>query len=263
VIATVMSRFREAAGLKKTGEVGGGSSTRLLVGTINLVPPSRCLTDFIYASGEGRLAELNDSTSESARWYVHVLPNGKASGLGGIWLVTGPPSVGKSTLVSKVIVRLKSAGVIVGGCTTYARRSKGARVGFEVLDLSSGRKGELASVDSKLGPRVGRYRVNLTDLAGIGAAGLNTAAASSELIVIDEVGPMELVSPEFRRAVKRCIDSGKPVFAVVHERLDDDLLNEMRTKAKLIVTLSVENRDTSAEELGAALLAAVGGPKSS
>ncbi|HEY6282922.1 MAG TPA: nucleoside-triphosphatase, partial [Nitrososphaerales archaeon] len=113
----------------------------------------------------------------------------------------------------------------------------------------------------KLGPRVGRYRVNLTDLAEIGAAGLTAAANLSELIVIDEVGPMELVSPEFRRAVKRCIESGKPIFAVVHERLDDDLLNVLRGKAKLILTLSVENRDASGEELGAALLAAVGGPK--
>lgn len=259
----MMSRFREAAGLKKTGEVGGGSSARLLVGTSNLVFPSTCLAYANFGSGACRLAELNDSTLDSWRWYVHVLPDDEASGLGGIWLVTGPPGVGKSTLVSKVIMRLKSAGVIVGGSTTYERRSKGARVGFEVLDLSSGRKGELASVDSKLGPRVGRYRVNLKDLAGIGAAGLVAAATSSELIVIDEVGPMELVSPEFRRAVQKCIESGKPLLAVVHERLEDDLLNELRTKAQLIVILSVENRDASVEELGTALLAAVGGPKSS
>ncbi|HEY6282826.1 MAG TPA: nucleoside-triphosphatase, partial [Nitrososphaerales archaeon] len=65
--------------------------------------------------------------------------------MGGIWLVTGTPGVGKSTLVSKVIMRLKSAGVIVGGCTTYELRSKGSRVGFEVLDLTTGRRGELAS----------------------------------------------------------------------------------------------------------------------
>jgi nucleoside-triphosphatase len=185
----------------------------------------------------------------------------RASKLGVIWLVSGPPGVGKSTLVSKVILRLKSAGVIVGGCTTFERRSKGTRVGFEVLDLSSGRKGELASLDSKLGPRVGRYRVNLTDLAAIGATGLNTAASSSELIVIDEVGPMELVSPEFRRGVKKCIESGKPILAVVHERLEDDLLSELRTRAELVIELSVENRDSTIEELGNVLLEAVGGPK--
>ena len=178
-----------------------------------------------------------------------------------IWLVTGPPGVGKSTLVSKVMLRLKSAGIIVGGCTTAERRSGGARVGFEVRDLTTGRTGELASVTSRFGPRVGRYRVNLTDLARVGAAGVDSAASSSELIVIDEVGPMELVSPEFRRAVQKGIESGRPMLAVVHERLEDDLLSELRSKATALFTLSVENRDSTAEELGSILLEAAGGSK--
>jgi len=179
----------------------------------------------------------------------------------GIWLISGPPGVGKSTAVSKVVLRLKSAGVMVGGCTTSEQKSGGARVGFEVRDLTTGRSGQLASLASKFGPRVGRYRVNLTDIARVGASGLEAAAASSELIVIDEVGPMELVSPEFRRAVQKCIESGKPILAVVHERLEDDLLNELRTKATDTFTLSVENRNEVTEELAAVLLKAVGGPK--
>ena len=181
--------------------------------------------------------------------------------MAGIWLITGPPGVGKSTTVSKVVLKLKSSGIIVGGCSTSEMRSGGARTGFEVRDLTSGRSGQLASVSLRFGPRVGRYRVNLADLARVGAAGLEAAASSSELIVIDEVGPMELVSPEFRKAVKKCIESGRPLLAVVHERLDDDILNELRSKATAQFVLSVEDRDRVADELGAALLAAVGGPK--
>ncbi len=181
--------------------------------------------------------------------------------MAGIWLVTGPPGVGKSTAVSRVILRLKSAGVIVGGCTTAEHREGGERVGFELRDLTSGRTGELSSVSSRFGPKVGRYRVNLTDLAKIGAAGLEAAAEGSEAIVIDEVGPMELVSPDFRRAVKKCIESGKPILAVAHERLEDDLLIELRRIATATFTLSIENRDAITEEMGSALLAAVGGPK--
>ena len=178
-----------------------------------------------------------------------------------IWLVTGPPGVGKSTAISKVVLRLKSAGVIVGGFMTSEMRSGGARVGFKARDLTTERSGVLASVDTRFGPRVGRYRVNLKDLASIGAAGLEAAAESSEMIVIDEVGPMELVSPEFRRAVSRCIESGKPLLAVVHERLDDDLLNELRKKATETFILTVEARNDTAERLGDILIEAVGGPK--
>jgi len=177
------------------------------------------------------------------------------------WLVTGSPGVGKSTAVSKVLMKLRSAGVIVGGCTTSEKRSKGLRTGFEIRDLSSGRTGELASATSKIGPRVGRYRVNLEDLAAIGGGGLEAASSSSEVVVVDEVGPMELVSPEFRRGVRLCIDSGKPMLAVVHERLEDDLLRELREGAAAIFTLTIENRDEVADTIAGILLKAVGGPK--
>jgi nucleoside-triphosphatase len=158
-------------------------------------------------------------------------------------------------------MKLKSAGIIVGGCTTSEVRSGGVRTGFEIRDLTTGNFGQLASTSSKFGPRVGRYRVNLTDLAKVGASGLDTASTSSEMVVIDEVGPMELVSPEFRRAVRGCIESGRPLLAVIHERLDDDILNELRRKATAQYTLTLENRDEKAEELGGSLLKALGGAK--
>jgi nucleoside-triphosphatase len=178
-----------------------------------------------------------------------------------IWVITGPPGVGKSTLVSGVVLRLKSAGLIVGGCTTVERRVRGTRVGFEVRDLTSGKTGELASMEGRLGPRVGKYRVNLSDLSSVGAAGLTKAAASSEVIVIDEVGPIELVSPDFRRAVATCVESGKPLMAVIHERLDDDLLSRIRREAHKTYQLTLENRESVAEELSEEVLAAAGGPK--
>ena len=180
-----------------------------------------------------------------------------------IWVITGPPGVGKSTVVSKVVLRLKSAGIIVGGCTTAEKKVRGARVGFEVRDLTDGTSGELASVTAKLGPKVGKYRVNLVDLSRVGASGLAKAATSSEVIVVDEVGPLELVSPDFRRAVRACMESGKPMVAVLHERLDDDLLNALREKAEKTYALTVENREELTEELGDELLSAVGGPKAS
>jgi len=162
-----------------------------------------------------------------------------------------------------VILRLKSSGFIVGGCLTSERREKGARVGFDVRDLTDGRMGELASTSRKLGPRVGKYRVNLQDLAGVGASGLMRAALSSEVIVIDEVGPMELVSPEFRKAVRACIDSGKPILAVVHERIEDDLLAELKSKSSETLELSVENREGAANAIVDGIAASLGPPKPS
>jgi len=179
-----------------------------------------------------------------------------------ILVVTGSPGVGKSTAISKVILRLKSKGVIVGGCLTSEKRTSGRRIGFGIMDLTSGNRGELASATGTLGPRVGRYRVNLTDLASVGAKGLVDAADSSEVIVIDEVGPMELVSPDFRRALKACMASGKPILAVVHERMKDDLIEELKSKNSLLAEITIQNRDSLPDELTEKLLAVLNIPKS-
>lgn len=180
-----------------------------------------------------------------------------------IWVVTGSPGVGKSTLISRVVLKLKSRGVIVGGCATGEMRVGGTRVGFEVRNLTNGARGELASTTRKLGPRVGKYRVNLSDLASVGAKGLSDAADASELIVVDEIGPMELVSPEFRRAVRKCIDSGKPMLAVAHERMEDDLLSEVRAKAKSVLEVDLNNRDGLVDEVAGEIASTMRLPKSS
>jgi nucleoside-triphosphatase len=187
---------------------------------------------------------------------------GRAERAMGITLiVTGSPGVGKSTVVSKVIMRLQSRGIIVGGCLTSERRVEGQRTGFDIKDLSTGNVGELASARASLGPKVGRYRVNLPGLASIGVHGLSAAAASSEVIVVDEVGPMELVSPDFRRALKSCIASGKPFLAVVHETMKDDIIEGLKSKADSLTEVTLQNRDSVPDELTSKLLESIARPK--
>jgi nucleoside-triphosphatase len=169
-------------------------------------------------------------------------------------VMSGPPGVGKSTVVSRVILKLKSAGAMVGGCTTPEKRVKGSRVGFDIRNLTDGGSAEMASVSSKLGPRVGKYRVNLANLSSVGRSALSEAARRSEVIVVDEVGPMELVSPEFKKGVFDCIESGKPMLVVVHERMEDDLLVRLRGEASLSLEVSTTNRDELADVIVQALL---------
>jgi len=165
------------------------------------------------------------------------------------WLLTGPPGIGKSTLVSKVIFALRSGGHGVGGCLTREVRKGKERVGFRLIDLLSGNEVELASV-SGLGPRVGRYRVNITNLSTTGAGALVRAAQMADFIVVDEVGPMELTSPEFRNGVKACLVSGKPMLIVLHESMKDPLITEItEEEGNALVELTLHNRAGIAEKL--------------
>ncbi len=174
------------------------------------------------------------------------------------WLLTGPPGIGKSTVVSRVVYLLRSKGLGIGGCLTRERREGRERVGFTVFDLMSGREGVLASSKNALGPRVGRYRVNIPGLVDVGARALREAAATADVIVIDEVGPMELTSPEFKKGVESCLISGKPVLAVIHEQMKDPLIERFRAlPGKTLLEVTLHNREGLAASLTEEILAAI------
>jgi nucleoside-triphosphatase len=173
-----------------------------------------------------------------------------------VWLLTGPPGIGKSTVVSRVIYLIRSKGYGVGGCLTKEKRKGRERVGFTIIDLMSGREGPLASSESSLGPRVGRYRVNVKGIVEIGATALVEAAKGAEVIVIDEIGPMELTSPEFKRGAEACFSSGRPILAVVHDKMKDPLIEQIRALPdKEMIELTLQNREGLPESLARQIVA--------
>jgi nucleoside-triphosphatase len=167
-----------------------------------------------------------------------------------VLLLTGNPGVGKTTVLVKSVEVLKAKGVCVGGMISREARKGGVRVGFEILDLSSGRRGWLAHVNQKAGPKVGRYRVNLEDLDGVGAQAVTDAVEKCAVVAIDEVGPMELFSAKFKEAVRKALESHKLVMVVVHWKANDKLIHEAKSREdQETFTVTYENRDGLPEVL--------------
>ena len=165
--------------------------------------------------------------------------------------VTGRPGVGKSTLVRKVSDRLKARGYRVGGMLTAEIRRSGVRVGFAIVDLESGCRGVLAHVEQRTGPRIGKYRVNLKDLDSLGVNSIERAIERADVILIDEIGPMELKSKNFFRVLKKAVDSEKPLLATVHYRLKNRILQTLALdddRAEL-VEINLDNRDRVADQI--------------
>jgi len=145
----------------------------------------------------------------------------------------------------KTVNALKERGICVGGMISREVREGGTRVGFEILDLSSGRRGWLAHVNQKAGPRVGKYRVNIEDLNTVGAQAITEAVEKCEVIAIDEIGPMELFSERFKEAVRKALESHKLVLAVVHWKAQDALINEAKRREDAETTsVTLENRES-------------------
>jgi len=158
--------------------------------------------------------------------------------------LTGDPSVGKTSLLMKTVDVLRAMGYTVGGMISREIRGDGGRIGFEILDLASGRRGWLAHVDQQHGPRLGRYRVNLIDLENVGAKAIVDAAEREDVIVVDEIGPMELFSLKFKEAVEKAIESRKLVIGVVHRKAEDKLIDAVRARGDAeVTTVTFENRN--------------------
>lgn len=159
-------------------------------------------------------------------------------------LLTGSPGVGKTTVLLRVVECLKAKGYSVGGMLSREVRSDRTRVGFEILDLGSGSRGWLAHVNQKSGPSVGKYRVNLEDLDNIGANAIVNAAENFDVVVIDEIGPMELFSEKFKEAVRRAVEGGKLVVGVVHWKARDRLIDEVKNREDTeVFVVTYENRN--------------------
>ncbi|MGE5556682.1 MAG: NTPase [Methanocella sp.] len=161
-----------------------------------------------------------------------------------VLLVTGSPGVGKTTVVQKTAQALKDRGFSVGGMISREAKDCCTRLGFEVIDFANGKHGWLAHVDQKNGPQVGKYRVNLSDLERIGVKAVVEATKKYDIVVIDEVGPMELFSAKFKLAVQAALESNKVVLAVVHAKAKDALITEIKQhKATTLYTVTAANRE--------------------
>ncbi|MBI5253722.1 MAG: NTPase [Euryarchaeota archaeon] len=159
-------------------------------------------------------------------------------------LITGLPGCGKTTLCRKIIQALKDKKI--GGILSEEIREGGERKGFRIVDIKTGAEGILAHVAQREGPRVGKYRVNLGDVDKFSGA----MEEDCDLVIIDEVGPMELHSERFIKAVRAAFESGRNVIATIHYTSKHPLVQELkRRKDVIIYELSEANRNKVLEEI--------------
>ncbi|MFO7899023.1 MAG: NTPase [Planctomycetota bacterium] len=164
--------------------------------------------------------------------------------------LTGRPGCGKTTAIQKILDRLTD---FAGGFSTGEIRSGGRRLGFRVTDLRSGEEGVLAHVDRKGRPRVSKYGVDIAAFERIGVGALRDALGRDGLIVIDEVGKMELFSGAFQDAVAAALDSDQPVLGTV-TRSRHPFLERLKARDNVeIITVSPSNRDDLPARLAAEL----------
>ena len=128
-----------------------------------------------------------------------------------VLLLTGKPGTGKTALIKEALAGTK---VKRGGFYTEEIRTGGVRQGFRIVTLD-GQEATLAHVGISSPYQISKYRVDTDALDRVGVTALRLALKESYLIVIDEIGKMELLSPRFRETVTQVINSGKKVLGTI------------------------------------------------
>lgn len=158
--------------------------------------------------------------------------------------LTGEPGCGKTTAVKNTIQLLTNRGIRAGGLVSGEIRENGVRVGFSLEDILTHATGTLAHVNLKTGPRIGKYRVNLEDITNVGIAAIERAINEADVIVVDELGPMELNSDAFITTVQDALVAPKHLLGTIHKRASHPLMIEIKSNPTFqIIEVTPDNRD--------------------
>ena len=139
----------------------------------------------------------------------------------------------------------------MSGFVTEEIRESGRRVGFAVERLG-GERGVLAHVELPGPPRVGWYGVDPAALERLVIPALEEAG-ERDVVIVDELGKMELSSQTFREGIEALLDRPVPVVATVQSASHPmtDALERRRGIELLRVTTA--NRNELADLLAARL----------
>jgi nucleoside-triphosphatase len=162
-------------------------------------------------------------------------------------LLEGRPGIGKTTVARRLVELLREKGVAVTGFTTEEIREGRRRVGFAV-EAVSGERGTLAHVTLPGPPRVGKYGVDLAAFEAIALPQMREPPRGG-VVVVDEIGKMELASPAFREAVTNLLGKDVAVVATVHV-FRHPFTDELKRRPKMrLIRVSPGNRGALPREL--------------
>jgi nucleoside-triphosphatase len=133
--------------------------------------------------------------------------------MGRTLLLMGRPGIGKTTVIKMATELL---GERAGGFYTEEIREQGRRQGFRLVTLD-GQEAVMAHVNlrGRGRPRVSRYGVDTAAIERVGVAALRRAMGAGQIVVVDEIGKMELFCRPFKEAVIQAVNGPHTVVATV------------------------------------------------
>jgi nucleoside-triphosphatase len=163
-----------------------------------------------------------------------------------IYLLTGERRTGKTTAVKAVVDAIGPDRC--GGFITEEIREDGHRVGFRLVNLDGGSR-VIAGIQVDSPYRVEIYGVDINGLESAASEALESAIRTKDLIVVDEIGPMQLFSLQFRQQVSKALEDARIFLGTVVLR-PHPWADQLKRRDDIhLVELTTDNRETVTERL--------------
>jgi len=144
-------------------------------------------------------------------------------------VITGEVGSGKTTWCRKYTAKLTSSGFSVGGVLCPAAYDENGRTGYDILDLRTGMQVPLGTRDLtqvRLGERVGNYILFTSGLDFARQAIAESLQAGSEVIFLDEIGPLELSGGGLAEMAKRAHKEAPNTISVVRKSIVTEFMKK-------------------------------------
>ena len=163
-------------------------------------------------------------------------------------LLTGKPGVGKTTVVKKVVQKLKDK--VIGFWTEDIRDKLNKRTGFKIV-TTEGTEGILASKYLFETPyKVGSYYVDVETFEKVVIPVLEKALKEDKTVVIDEIGKMELFSKRFISVVEEIFEKKEKILATVPIKDVHPFVKKVKErKDVLLIEVTLSNRNYLPEKI--------------
>lgn len=141
----------------------------------------------------------------------------RAAGNRGIVILTGGTGSGKTTRAGEVVDVLRRRGFEVGGILATGLLAAVHRSGFDLVDLRTGQTTAWCrerQMDAHAEQRWGRFEFTTEGLQ-LGRAALAVGGPPADVMVLDEVGPLELAGGGWADCLDLLVENfGGPILLV-------------------------------------------------
>lgn len=187
--------------------------------------PGMVVEHFInYA--ENRLAEIRSKQNTNRKTYV----------------ITGNVGAGKTSLIQNIVSKLKAEHISVAGIVTTRIIENDVTTGYDILNVATDEKARfLRTFGEDNQQRIGKYFIYAEGLK-LGEESLT--ASGAKLMVIDEIGKLELEERGWHDALIQTISNSKTdLLLSVREEVINEVLYKYSISPKVIFNVSEQNGD--------------------